>query len=46
MAWLVGGDSLNRGDRGYSDTAGAKVFYFITTNFITVFRPSFLETAK
>jgi len=40
------GESLNRGDRGHSDTTEAKVFYFITTNFVTVFLSLLLETAK
>ena len=42
--WM--GEGLNRGDRGHSDTAEVKVFYFIITNFVTVFRPPLFETAK
>ena len=45
MAWLVG-EGLNRGAADTTDTAEAKVFYFITTNLVTAFRPSSFETAK
>ena len=36
----------SRGPRNNSETAEVKVFYFITTNFVTVFFPLSFETAK
>jgi len=34
------------GYRGKTETAGAEVFYFITTNLVTVFSLSLFETAN